>query len=157
MLMEAVKTVCLVLMDQCLIICSPVPILDWINMKGEALARTPSEPKVLQGKWFLSEFLNNHKIMAKGKTPLWMEEIASAPMVPCPITMPEIKQAKNIGHWGKERWDNSQTPCSLMEHPCCGVASCIGNLQPGDPRMGKSSQTKAWVDQRNMHRSMQPD
>jgi hypothetical protein len=36
-------------------------------MKGEALAGTPSE---LQWKWFLSEFLNNHKIMAKGKTPL---------------------------------------------------------------------------------------
>jgi hypothetical protein len=52
-LMEAVKTVCLVLMDQCLVICSPVPILDWINMKGEALAGTPSEPKVLQWKWFL--------------------------------------------------------------------------------------------------------
>jgi hypothetical protein len=89
-LMEAVKTVCLVLTDQCLIICSPVPILDWINMKGEALARMPSEPKVLQWKWFLSEFLNNCKIMAKGKTPLWVGEIASAPMVPCPIAMPKI-------------------------------------------------------------------
>jgi hypothetical protein len=65
--MEAAKTVFLVLTDQCLIIHSPVPILDWINMKGEALAGTPSE---LQWKWFLSEFLNNHKIMAKGKTPL---------------------------------------------------------------------------------------
>jgi hypothetical protein len=43
---------------------------------------------LLQWKWFLSEFLNNHKIMAKRKTPLWVEEIASAPMVPCPITMP---------------------------------------------------------------------
>jgi hypothetical protein len=52
-LMEVVKTMCLVLMYQCLIIHSPVPILDWINMKGEALARTPSEPKVLQWKWFL--------------------------------------------------------------------------------------------------------
>jgi ribonuclease HI len=77
-------------------------------MKEEALARTPSEPKVLQWKWFLSEFLNN-KIMAKGKTPHWMEEITSALMVPCAITMPKITQAKNIGHWGTERWDNSQT------------------------------------------------
>jgi hypothetical protein len=31
-LMEAVKTLCLVLMDQCLVIRSPVSILDWINM-----------------------------------------------------------------------------------------------------------------------------
>jgi hypothetical protein len=83
-------------------------------MKGEALAGTPSEPKVLQWKWFFSEFLSNHKIMAKGKTPLWVEEIASAPMVLCPITMPKITQAKNIGCWGTERWDNSQTPGSLM-------------------------------------------
>jgi hypothetical protein len=75
-------------------------------MKEEALARTPSEPKVLQWKWFLSEFLNN-KIMAKGKTPHWMEEITSALMVPCAITMTKITQAKNIGHWGTERWDNS--------------------------------------------------
>jgi hypothetical protein len=67
-------------------------------MKGEALARIPFVPKVLQWKWFLSEFLNNHKIMAKGKTPLRVEEIASAPMLPCPITMPKIMQAKNIGH-----------------------------------------------------------
>jgi hypothetical protein len=52
-LMEAVKMVCLVLTDQCLVIHSPVPISDWINMKGEALARTPSEPKVLQWMWFL--------------------------------------------------------------------------------------------------------
>jgi hypothetical protein len=111
MLMEAVKTVCLVLMDQCLIICSPVPILDWINMKGEALARTPSEPKVLQGKWFLSEFLNNHKIMAKGKTPLWMEEIASAQLVPCPITMPKITQAKNIGHQGDREMGQLTNKC----------------------------------------------
>jgi hypothetical protein len=102
-LMEAVKMVCLVLTDQCLITRSPVPILDWINMKGEALAGTPSEPKVLQWKWFLSEFLNNHKILAKGKTPLRMEEIASAPLVPCPITMPKITQAKNISLWGTER------------------------------------------------------
>jgi hypothetical protein len=100
MLMEAVKIVCLVLMDQCLVIHSPVPILDWINMKGEALAGTPPKPKVLQWKWFLSEFLNNRKIMAKGKTPLWVEEIASAPMVPYPIAMPKITQTKNIGHWG---------------------------------------------------------
>jgi hypothetical protein len=109
MLMEAVKMVCLVLMDQCLIIRSSVPILDWINMKGKALAGTPSKAKVLQWKWFLSEFLNNHKIMAMGNTPLWEEEIASALMVPCPITMPKITQAKNIGCWGTERWDNSQT------------------------------------------------
>jgi hypothetical protein len=47
-LMEVMKTVCLVLMDRCLIIHSPVPILDWINMKGEALAGNPSEPKMLQ-------------------------------------------------------------------------------------------------------------
>jgi hypothetical protein len=145
MLMEVVKTVCLVLMDQCLLIRSPASILDWINMKGEALAGTPSEPKVLQCKWFLSEFLNNHKIMAKGKTALWVEEIASALMVP--------------GRWGTERdgTTRKQTPGSLMDHPCCGVASCIGNLQPGDPQMGKSSQTKARVDQCNMRRSMQPD
>jgi hypothetical protein len=109
MLMEAVKMVCLVLMDQCLIICIPVPILDWINMKGEALAGTPSEPKVLQWKWFFPKFLNNHKIMANGKTPLWVEEIASALKVPCPITMSKIIQAKNIVRWGTERWDNSQT------------------------------------------------
>jgi hypothetical protein len=109
MLMEAVKMVCLVLTDRCLIIHSPVPILDWINMKGEALAGTQSEPKVLQWKWFLSEFLNNHKIMAKGKTPLWVGEIASALMVPCPITMSKITQAETIGHWGTERWENSQT------------------------------------------------
>jgi hypothetical protein len=109
MLMEAVKMVCLVLMDECLIIRSPVPILDWINMKGEALARTPSEPKMLQWKLFLSEFLNNHKIMAKGKTPLWVEETTSALMVPCPKTMPKITQDKYIGRWGTERWDNSQT------------------------------------------------
>jgi ribonuclease HI len=38
-----------------------------------------------------------------------VEEIASAPMLPCPITMPKIMQAKNIGHWGTERWDNLQT------------------------------------------------
>jgi hypothetical protein len=101
--MEEVKTACLVPTDQCLVICSPVPILDWTNMKGEALARTHSEPKVLQWKWFLSEFLSNHKIMAKGKMPLWVEEIASAPMVPCPITMPKITQAKNIGRWWTER------------------------------------------------------
>jgi hypothetical protein len=68
MLIEAVKMVCLVLMDQCPIIHSLVPTLGW--MKVEALAGTPSEPKVLQWKWFLSEFLNNHKFMAKGKTPL---------------------------------------------------------------------------------------
>jgi hypothetical protein len=48
-------------------------------------------------------------------------------------------------------------PGSLMEHPCCRVASCIGNLQPGDPQMGKFSQTKAQVDQHNMQRSMQSD
>jgi hypothetical protein len=36
---------------------------------------------VLQWKWFLSEFLNNHKFMAKGKTPLWVEEIALALML----------------------------------------------------------------------------
>jgi hypothetical protein len=47
--------------------------------------------------------------MAKGKTPLWVEEIASVPMVPCPIAMPKITQAKNIGRWGTERWDNLQT------------------------------------------------
>jgi hypothetical protein len=89
---------------------------------------------VLQWKWFLSEFPNNHKIMAKRKTPLWVEEIASAPTVPCPITMPKITQAKNIGHWGTERWTtHKQTAGSLMEHPCCRVASCIGNLQPGRP------------------------
>jgi hypothetical protein len=58
-------------------------------MKVEALAGTLSESKVLKWKWFLSEFLNNHKIMARRKTPLWVEEIASAPMVPCPITMPK--------------------------------------------------------------------
>jgi hypothetical protein len=97
MLIEAVKTVCLVLMDQCLIIHSPVPILHWINMEGEALAGTPSEPKVLQWKWFLSEFLNNHKIRAKGKMPLRVEETASGSMVPCSITMSKITQAKNIG------------------------------------------------------------
>jgi hypothetical protein len=66
-LMEAVKAVCLALMDQCLVIHSPVSVLDWFNMKREALAGTSSEPKVLQWKWFLSEFLNNHKIMARRK------------------------------------------------------------------------------------------
>jgi hypothetical protein len=76
MLMEAVKTVCLVLMDQCLVIRSPMPILDWIKMKGEALAGTPSEPKVFQWKWFLSEFINNHKIMEKGKTPLGWRKLS---------------------------------------------------------------------------------
>jgi hypothetical protein len=66
-------------------------------MEGEALAGTPSEPKVLQWKWFLSEFLNNHKIRAKGKMPLRVEETASGSMVPCSITMSKITQAKNIG------------------------------------------------------------
>jgi hypothetical protein len=115
-------------------------------MKGEALAETPSKPKVLQWKWFISEFLNNYKIMTKGKTPLWVVEIASAPMVPCPITMPKLHRPRISAIEGqRDGTTHKQTPGTLMDHPCCRVASCIGNLQPGDPWMGKSSKTKARV------------
>jgi hypothetical protein len=47
-LYEALRTICLILQDQCIIVRSPLPLLDWINMPGEQLVGTPTEPKVLK-------------------------------------------------------------------------------------------------------------
>jgi hypothetical protein len=81
-------------------------------MKGEALAGTPSKPKMLQWKWFLSEFFNNHKIMAKGEASLWVE-IVSAPMVPCPITMPKNYTVQEYWPLGNREMGQLTNKCLL--------------------------------------------
>jgi hypothetical protein len=86
-LYEALRTLCLILKDQCIIIRSPLPLLDWINMPGKQLVGTPTEPKFLKWKWYLQEQFKNHRASAKGQTPAWIQDIANAPIVPCPVTI----------------------------------------------------------------------
>jgi hypothetical protein len=50
-LYKALRTIWLILQNQCIIIQNLLPLLDWINMPGEQLVGKPTEPKVLKWKW----------------------------------------------------------------------------------------------------------
>jgi hypothetical protein len=108
-LYEALGTICLILRDQCIIIRSPLLLLDWIYMPGEQLVGTPTEPKILKWKWYLQEQFKNHRVSAKGQTPAWIEDIANAPIVTCPVTITPPRKVSPIGSWEIALWSPTQT------------------------------------------------
>jgi hypothetical protein len=78
-------------------------------MPGEQLVGTPTEPKVLKWKWYLQEQFKNHRASAKGQIPTWIEDIANAPIVPCPITIARPQKVSPTGSWGTALWSPTQT------------------------------------------------
>jgi hypothetical protein len=73
-------------------------------MPGKQLVGTPTEPKFLKWKWYLQEQFKNHRASAKGQTPAWIEDIAYAPVVPCPVTIAPPQKMSSIGSWGTALW-----------------------------------------------------
>jgi hypothetical protein len=126
-------------------------------MPGEQLVGTPTEPKVLKWKCYLQEQFKNHRVSAKGQTPAWIEDIANAPIVPCPVTIAPPQKMSPIGSWGTALWSPTQTLGSPMAHWLLKEASCTGNQQSRDPQMAIPYRTKALVNQHNMPRFMQLD
>lgn len=62
----------------------PFTMMDWIHSQTESLTGLTMEGKVLQWKWYLSEFLHNQDVAAKGSVPSRTEEIAQLPITPIP-------------------------------------------------------------------------
>lgn len=59
-------------------------MMDWIHSQTESPTGLAMEGKVLQWKWYLSEFLHNQDVAAKGSVPSHTEEIAQLPITPIP-------------------------------------------------------------------------
>lgn len=59
-------------------------MMGWIHLKAESFTDLVMEGKVLQWNWYLSEFLCDQDVVAKGSVPFYMEEIAQLPVLPIP-------------------------------------------------------------------------
>lgn len=78
----------------------PFTMMDWIHSQTESFTGLTMEGKVLWWKWYLSEFLHNQDVSAKGSVPSCTEEIAQLPITPIPKPLtPSLKEAP-IGLWG---------------------------------------------------------
>ncbi|RWS20215.1 uncharacterized protein B4U80_12130, partial [Leptotrombidium deliense] len=81
---------------QPLIICTPIPIMEWVKMPGEQLAGTPIEQRALKWKWYLEGLLIDR---TESSTSEIMELVTDQPLVPSPKKPAEEKLIP-LAKWG---------------------------------------------------------
>lgn len=98
-LLEGLKTLTSLWKDQCLIIRTAIPMMDWLKMSPEELKTVPMEQKVLLWKWHIQELLRGKQVRTSNSVGKLPEEVANSPVAPVPEAYQDEVLSTPIGKW----------------------------------------------------------